>query len=152
MTVRPAQASDIEALAAVLEGTELFPPEMLPQMMAGFLSGEGEELWLTIMRDDLPVGFCYAMPEALTEGTWNMLALAVLPDCQGEGCGKKMVRHLEATLKSQGCRILIVDTSGTDAFAGTRAFYEAAGYLEEARIRDYWAPGDDKVIFRKALL
>ena len=46
---------------------------------------------------------------------------------------------------------MIVDTSGTDDFAMTRKFYSQNGYEEEARIRDFWADGDDKVIFRKAL-
>ena len=46
---------------------------------------------------------------------------------------------------------MIVDTSGTEAFAETRAFYRKNGYTEEARIRDYWADGDDKITFRKPL-
>jgi hypothetical protein len=46
---------------------------------------------------------------------------------------------------------LIADTSGTDDFAPTRAFYRKNGYAEEARIRDFWAKGDDKVVFWTAL-
>ena len=52
---------------------------------------------------------------------------------------------------AQGARLIVVDTSGIEDFAGTRAFYARSGYDEEARIRDFWATGDDKVIFRKAL-
>jgi hypothetical protein len=33
----------------------------------------------------------------------------------------------------------------------TRRFYRARGYAEEARIRDFYTFGEDKVIFRKAL-
>ena len=54
-------------------------------------------------------------------------------------------------LQAKGARILIADTSGTEAFAPPRAFYAANGYAEEARIRDFWATGDDKVVFWKAL-
>ena len=57
----------------------------------------------------------------------------------------------EQHLRSKGQRNLIVDTSGTDDFALTRRFYAQNGYEEEAPIRDFWAAGDDKVIFRKAL-
>ena len=85
------------------------------------------------------------------DGTWNMLALAVRPDLQGQRLGAALVRAAEKHLQDKGQRILIVDTSGTDAFALTRNFYVQNGYEEEVRIRDFWADGDDKVIFRKAL-
>lgn len=54
-------------------------------------------------------------------------------------------------IDADGVRILLADTSGTEDFAATRGFYAAKGYTEEARIRDFWAAGDDKVTFRKAL-
>ena len=54
-------------------------------------------------------------------------------------------------LQASGNRVLIVDTSGTESFSGTRRFYNRCGYTEEARIRDFWGPGDDKIVFWKAL-
>ena len=48
-------------------------------------------------------------------------------------------------------RFLLVDTSGKDEFKRTRAFYDMLGYDREARIRNYWADGDDKVTFGKVL-
>ena len=35
--------------------------------------------------------------------------------------------------------------------AATRAFYERVGYSLVATIPEYWAAGDDKVIFRQLL-
>jgi hypothetical protein len=46
---------------------------------------------------------------------------------------------------------LLVETSSLAQYDRTRAFYAGRGYEEEARIRDYWAVGDDLVVFRKAL-
>lgn len=97
------------------------------------------------------MGLCYTVPEELTDRTWNMLALAVRPELQGKRLGAALVQAAEQHLKDKGQRILIVDTSGTDDFALTRKFYTQNGYEEEARIRDFWADGDDKVIFRKTL-
>lgn len=152
MTIRPTKLQDIPALKEVLDRTELFPSQMLPDMLAGFLSGaDAADIWLTCEADGMPIGFCYAAPEALTTGTWNMLAIAILPSQQGKGAGGAIVTYLEDTLRQQGHRVLIVDTSGAEAFAQTRAFYRKAGYTEEARIRDFWAKGDDKVVFWKAL-
>jgi ribosomal protein S18 acetylase RimI-like enzyme len=61
------------------------------------------------------------------------------------------VRHLEGELLARGQRLLIADTSGTPEFGQTREFYRKNGYTEEARIRDFWAAGNDKVVFWKRL-
>ncbi len=152
MKIRKTKSEDVRDLQTVLEGTELFPSEMLPDMVAGFLQNQDSvDLWLTAEQDDKAVGFCYALPEQLTEATWNMLAIAVLPDVQSNGIGAELVQQMETEICAVGGRVLIVDTSGTEAFAKTRAFYLKNGYDAEARIRDFWANGDDKVIFRKAL-
>lgn len=73
------------------------------------------------------------------------------PDLQGKRLGSALVHAAEQYLKDKGQRMLIVDTSGTDDFGLTRKFYAKNGYEEEAHIRDFWAHGDDKVTFRKAL-
>lgn len=152
MKIQPTRHDDIPALQDVLTETGLFPADMLPGMLDGFLSDYPcADLWLTAEVDGRPVGFCYATPEALTDGTWNMLAIAVLPSEQGNGRGGAIVRYLEQELSSRHQRILIADTSGTEAFAQTRAFYRKNGYAEEARIRDFWGAGDDKIVFWKAL-
>ena len=150
-TIEPTKNDDVSALQAVLDQTKLFPSEMLPDMLSPALAGETEAFWLTCHLDGAAVGLCYTVPEELTDGTWNMLALAIRPDLQGKRLGTELVAAAEQHLRSKGQRILIVDTSGTDEFALTRKFYARNGYDGEARIRDFWAAGDDKVIFRKAL-
>ncbi len=152
MIIRPTKSVDIPLLKLVLDGTRLFPSEMLPDMMRGFLSNDdSEDVWLTCEDDGEAIGFCYAAPEVLTEGTWNMLAIAVLPSKQGSGKGGAIVAELENQLLKQGHRVLIADTSGKDDFTQTREFYRKNGYTEEARIRDFWAAGDDKIVFWKSL-
>lgn len=152
MKIRPTEHDDVADLQAVVDSTELFPSEMLPEMIGNFLSGdESSDQWLTCEVDGKAVGFCYAASEELTDGAWNMLALAVVPSLQGKGHGGALVAELEATLRDRGQRLLIVDTSGVDAFSRTRQFYRKNGYTEEARIRDFWAAGDDKIVFWKSL-
>ncbi len=149
--IKTTSTDDVPALLQVLDKTGLFPSEMLPDMLAPAFAGETEAFWLTCHHNGKAVGLCYTIPEELTDGTWNMLALAVHPGSQGCGLGSALVTAAERHLSQKQQRILIVETSGTDAFALTRRFYAQNGYEEEARIRDFWAAGDDKVIFRKAL-
>jgi ribosomal protein S18 acetylase RimI-like enzyme len=149
--IKPTSVHDIAALQDVLDRTGLFPSEMLPDMLAPSLAGETGGFWLTCHNDGEAVGLCYTVPEELADGTWNMLALAVRPDLQGKRLGTALLNAAEQHLKSRGQRLLIVDTSGTDDFKLTRRFYAQNGYEKEARMRDFWADGDDKVTFRKAL-
>lgn len=49
-------------------------------------------------------------------------------------------------------RVLLVETSELPEFERTRAFYRTNGYAEETRIREFYAAGEDKVVFWKALM
>lgn len=149
--IRPLIAADLPALRAVIAANELFPPEMLDGMAAPFLAGEEEAgFWLTD-RDEGPVALAYCVPERLTEGTWNLLLIAVHPDRQGQGRGSALMQAVEAALVERGARILLVETSGLPEYRRSRAFYARLGFGEEARIRDFYRDGDDKVVFRKPL-
>jgi hypothetical protein len=46
---------------------------------------------------------------------------------------------------------MFVDTSGREQYASTRAFYEHMGYQEVAVLNDFFAPGDDKIIYVRKL-
>lgn len=150
-TIAATTQDDIQGLQTILDHTGLFPSDLLPDMIAPALSGESNASWLTCRVDGSPRGLCYTEPEELAEGSWNMLALAVHPEFQRHGIGAALVKATEEFLQQSNQRLLIVETSGTDGFAQARRFYEDNGYEQEARIRDFWAEGDDKIIFRKAL-
>jgi len=47
--------------------------------------------------------------------------------------------------------MVLVETSGTPAYTPARRFYESCGYRYEAVIHDFYAPGDDLIIFGKFL-
>jgi hypothetical protein len=52
---------------------------------------------------------------------------------------------------ARGGRRLWVDSSGREAYTRTRRFYESAGLRREATLRDFYGPGDDKVIYGRTL-
>ncbi len=149
--IRPSKPNDLDCIKKIIDAVDLFPSEFLDGM---FLSGgndaEQSEFWITF-DDGSPVAVAYCAPEAMTSGTWNLLLIAVHPERQSEGIGAEMMSYVESKLASIGTRLLLVETSGTDAFARTRAFYKKLNYEEEARIREFYSAGDDKIVFRKAL-
>ena len=48
-------------------------------------------------------------------------------------------------------RLIVVETAGRPDYRGTRAFYQARGYAVAATIPDFYAPGDDQVVYVKSL-
>lgn len=85
----------------------------------------------------------------LTEATWDLYWVAVDRERRGEGVGRELVTHCEEDVKRSGGRCLLVETSTRRGYEGTIAFYEALGYETVARFRDYYAAGDDKLVFGK---
>jgi len=146
--VRAATRDDVEAIRALAVANDMFPGEMLDGMMESYFAG-ADELWF--VTEGTVAGAAYAVPEKLTNGTWNQLMIAVAPDQHGKGAGKLLMRHLEQTVGKLGGRMIIIDTSGTEAFAGTRSFYRAIGYEQVACVTDFWDDGDDKITFRRLL-
>jgi ribosomal protein S18 acetylase RimI-like enzyme len=77
------------------------------------------------------------------------LWIAMHPDFQGEGAGTQLLNEVERRLRQREARLLVVETSSRDDYAPTRHFYETRGYGSAARLADYYAPGDDRVIYTK---
>jgi ribosomal protein S18 acetylase RimI-like enzyme len=96
------------------------------------------------------VPIAFAGPEKMTEGCFNALLLAVAPNCQREGHGRDLMIYLADHLQSNSiARILLVETSGNDEYAGTRHFYTAIGYKQVAMIPEFYQKGEDKIIYLK---
>lgn len=149
--IRPVIEADLPFLKQVIDEVELFPSDMLDGMLAASLTDPTcKEVWLTFDAGK-PCAVGYCSPEQMTEGTWNQLLIAVSPAKQGTGIGTALLKEMEQRLAKTGQRILLVETSGLPDFEATREFYRKRGFEKEARIRDFYAAGDDKIVFRKLL-
>lgn len=149
--IRMLAATDTAGVEHVLETSGLFPPDLLGPMVAPYLDRTARDIWLAATRANSIVGFAYAAPERMTDGTWNLLAIAVDKVAQGQGIGRQIVAHLEQMLQAQIQRLLLVETSGLADYDDTRRFYRTIGYAEVARIPDFYQAGEDKLVFCKAL-
>ncbi|MEN9566391.1 MAG: hypothetical protein RLZZ69_1587 [Cyanobacteriota bacterium] len=149
--IRAVTPNDLPDLKAVIKANDLFPSDMLDEMISGYFNNESEsEFWFTY-EDRKPVAIAYCAPERMTEGTWNLYLIAVHPDYQGQGLGTSILQYIEQMLAARGERILLVETSSLETFEGTREFYRQCGYDQEARIREFYQAGEDKIVFRKLL-
>ncbi len=150
--IRETTQSDIPAIITLTRQLGFGPDdvEVIQRTLSNYLNGEGNDLWFTAFVDE-PLGVVYCTPEVMTNGTWNVLMLIVSPEAHGRGHGRALMNRVEKTLAGKGAHLVIVETSSVDEFAGARAFYPRCGYEAEARIRNFYEHGDDKIIFTKAL-
>jgi ribosomal protein S18 acetylase RimI-like enzyme len=153
--IRLTTIDDKTALIAVAAASGLFDPSQtddLAQMIEEHFAENNEtsDIWLTD-EDREPVGMVYVAPERMTQGTWNLYLIVVYPDRQRQGRGKALLQYVEQMLMARGERVLLVETAGTDDFEYVRQFYRQNGFEQEARIREFYAAGVDKIVFRKDL-
>lgn len=105
---------------------------------------------IRVLEDDGQVrGYvCYG-PTPLTQGTYDLYWIAVDRTCHGKGYGQALMRDVEQDVSSRGGRLLLIETSSQQTYEGTIHFYNRAGYELAGRIRNFYRPGDDKLIFSK---
>lgn len=151
-SIRKITSEDIPSLKNIIESTGLFPADLLDAMMSDYLSGQQtNEIWITYSVKGIPVGLAYCAPERMTDGTYNLYLIAIHKNFQGQGIGTAMMHYIEETLRKQGVRIVLVETSALAEFELTRKFYLMLGYSIEATIREFYQSGEGKVIFWKKL-
>lgn len=150
--IRELQKSDLKSVKQIIDDNQMFPSEYLDDMASGFLKKETEELWYVSETEGKEViSIAYCAPERMTEGTWNLLLIAVSKNAQGRGVGSDLMAHVEQDLVLKDARILLVETSGLPDYELTRKFYPKCGYTQIAVIPEYYDNGDDKVVFWKSL-
>lgn len=150
--IRPVTTADVDELKKVLDSCELFPSEYLDEMISDYFNNaETEDHWFTFLIDEKPVAIGYCIPEKLTEGTYNLLAIGVSQNAQRKGVASAMMEYIEQQLKQKNGRLLLVETSSDEAQIAARKLYQKIGYKQVAVIDDFWKDGDDKIVFLKQL-
>jgi len=97
------------------------------------------------------VGYACFGPTPATDGTFDLYWLAVDRAAQGRGIGRSLVREVERKLIDRDGRLLVVETSSRPDYESTRRFYVRSGYTEAARVRDFYAPADDRILLTTRL-
>ena len=150
--IRAVQKADLDELKRVVDSSGLFPSEYLDEMISDYFNNpDTEEIWFMYADHNQPMAIGYCVPEKLTMGTYNLLAIGVGEDFQRHGIASEMMKYIEQFLRHRGGRLLVVETSSDDAQVGARNLYEKLGYTQSALIKDFWRDGEDKIVFSKKL-
>jgi GNAT superfamily N-acetyltransferase len=149
--------SDIEAVREIVLSTRFFYDheiEIAAQLVEERIN-EGESSGYYFVFGDIDgktVSYSCFGSDVMSKTCYDLYWIATHDDYRGKGIGKKILEETEKHAKSLGCIILIAETSGLPHYAPTRAFYERTGFLLEARLKDYYTLGDDKLFFTKRLV
>ena len=102
-------------------------------------------------RDGTIVGYAYYAPASMTDRSWYLYWIAVTKQTQAKGIGSGLLRTPRTTSARKNGRVLFIETSSLPHYDPTRRFYLKHGYDVTGVLRDYYADGDDMVVFRKRL-
>ena len=98
------------------------------------------------------VGYTAWGPIPMTAASFDLYWIVVDPARRRLGIGRRLLELTEQDVRERGGQRLYIETSSRDRYAPTRRFYRRAGYRRAAVLKDFYADGDDKVVFCKALL
>jgi ribosomal protein S18 acetylase RimI-like enzyme len=154
--IRQARPEDKEPVMMILKETKFFRPEELrvaEEVFDDALSGdcEGDYQSFVAREEHKMIGWICFGPTPCTSGTFDIYWVVVAPAHQNQGAGTSLVNYATTIIKDLGGRMITVDTSGSQRYLSTRRFYETLGYRKESCIKDFYAVGDDKIIYIKRI-
>lgn len=150
------EALDRDHVRTIAESTRMFRSdevdvavELVDERLAkGDLSGYN---FLFAELDGQVVGYACYGPIACTISSFDLFWIAVRQDQQGQGLGRHLIEASEQLIQQAGGTRIYIDTSGRSQYEPTRRFYERCGYSADATLADFYAPGDDRVIYAKVV-
>jgi len=153
--IRPMAGGDKAAIMAILHDTPEFKPEEITvaeEVIDSYLGDpikSGYRILVAAVSSEVVGYICYG-PTPLTEGTWDLYWAAVSRRWRGRGMGKALWESAERQIRQSHGRLAVIETSSKPEYEATRRFHSARGYRPVCRVADFYAPGDDKLIFVKS--
>lgn len=148
--------SDLIGVGEVVRSSGFFYEEeiaiALELVEEGLLDGPSSEYSFVFaeLKDRLIGYSCFGRIPCTTV-SYDIYWIAVQQNYRCLGIGGELLRRTEAQIAAKGGKRIYVDTSGREQYSTTREFYTAKGYEIDAQLKDFYAPGDDKLVYRKIL-
>ena len=116
---------------------------------------KGEEnsgyFWICLTEDAEVIGFTCFGPNPSSVHSWDLYWIAVHEEYRKKHYGSVLLKESEERIRDLGGRIVWIETSGRPLYQPTRHFYLKNGYELEATLREFYGPGDDKLVYRREL-
>jgi ribosomal protein S18 acetylase RimI-like enzyme len=148
--------ADRERVRAITSSSRFFTAaeidvaiELVDDRIAKGPSSEYQYLFAEL--DGMTVGYsCFGLI-ACTVSSYDLYWIAVTEEMRGRKLGTVILLETERAIKARGGTRVYVETSSRSQYESTRLFYEKRQYQREGFFEDFYAPGDGKVVYVKAL-
>jgi ribosomal protein S18 acetylase RimI-like enzyme len=141
---------DIAALTGSFDAHEI---EVLKEILLDCCNSANQDyILIEEISQEQMAGFVIIGRTPLTEFSWDIYWVVVDKKFQRQGIGKALMSKVYQYIKSKGPRaVLRVETAGRKDYDYVRFFYQAQGFDESGRIKDFYSSGDDLVIFSRQI-
>ncbi len=154
MKIRPVAKKDVSQLKRIIKETPEFDKGDIStcfECLEAYLGGD-KTYYFDCAEDNGELsGFvCYGW-DTIAKGVLEFYWITVDKKKRREGIARLLQLHVEKEAKKKKSRIIFAETESDDAYANTRKFYKSCGYVEKARVKDFYSAGNDKIIYGKAV-
>ncbi len=149
-------SSDLSVILNIVQSSGFFSTaevEMACELATDRLENgqQSSYQFLFAENDGEVVGYtCYGLIPA-TAASYDLYWIAVSETSRGKKMGKILLQKTEEIIRGMGGTRLYAETSSRAQYASTQKFYQNCGYIAEAVLKDFYTPGDSKIIYSKVL-
>ena len=153
---RGISAGDRKDIENILRSTDFFYEfEILTALeIADDTISKGKDsgyTWMKITDDEGVVAFGNYGKNAFSTHSWDLYWIAVHQTSRNNKFGTLLLKSIEDDVRTEGGKILWIETSGRPLYISTENFYKRNGYTLQASLKDFYGPGDPKQIYSKIL-
>ncbi len=155
MRVRAIQSRDRAALLAAIRSDATFNESEVAvalELIDAALERPEVDYWVRVAEIDGEVaGYICFGPTPMTRSTWDLYWVVTHSERRGKRVAGSLIDAMESELRERGATAIRVETSVTEGYGAARTLYARHEYPELARFADFYAPGDDLIVYYKKL-
>ena len=148
------EPTDRRSIFELLSTGGFFYPHEMAYGMGLFdehlIKGESSSYHFMLYEKDKKIVACGCFGVLpLTDRRYHLHWIAVAADQHGQGIGHRLETAIVTRIRMQGGIKVYAEISNRDYHEPARKFYEHCGYRPGTVISDYYALGDDKLLYVK---
>ncbi len=147
---------DIDAIRKMVTEAGVFSPEEIDvaaELAEDRLSSgvQSHYHFFVAEHDGTLIGYTCFGRVPLTDERYDLYWIITDPKAQRQGIASELMMETEEEIRRLGGKALYAETSSRAVYLPAHRFYLKHEFSEQARLKNFYADGDDKVIFGKTL-